>query len=66
MRFSSERRAGGKSGGMRVCYFFVAEIKRVYLLTVFEKKSQANLCMADKQALAQVVAYIRAHERKES
>jgi hypothetical protein len=65
MRFSPERRAGGKSGGLRICYFFVDESKRIYLLTAFAKSTQANLSQADRQALGQVVAFIRANDRKE-
>jgi hypothetical protein len=65
MRFSPERRAGGKSAGLRICYFFVDETGRIYLLTAFAKSAQANLSMADRHALAQVVAYIRAHDKQE-
>jgi hypothetical protein len=65
MRFSPERHAGGKSGGLRICYFFLDETKRVYLLTAFAKNAQANLNAADRQALGQVVASIKAHDRQE-
>jgi hypothetical protein len=65
MRFSPDRRAGGKSGGLRICYFFVDESKRVYLLTAFAKNVQTNLSMADRQALGQVVAFIKAHDKQE-
>jgi hypothetical protein len=65
MRFSPERYAGGKSGGLRICYSFIDETKRVYLLTAFAKNAQTNLNAADRQALAQVVAHIKAHDRQE-
>lgn len=65
MRFAPERRAAGKSGGVRVCYFVLDENKHIHLVTVFAKSQQANLSAAERHTLGQVVAYIKTHSRKE-
>ncbi len=65
MRFSPQYRSGGKSGGLRICYFFIDEAKRIYLLTAFSKNQQANLNASDHHALGQVVLYIKAQDSQE-
>ena len=65
MRFAPERGAGGKSGGLRVCYFYMDVHKHIYLMTAFAKNRQANLNAADRKALGAVIAYIKARSRQE-
>lgn len=45
----------GKSGGVRVIYYFHSEAMPLYLLTVFSKNEQANLSKAERNALAGLV-----------
>ena len=66
MRFAPESRGGGKSGGVRVCYFLVDEADHVYLVTVFAKNQKDNLSPADRNAIAAVVRYIRSKYPGES
>ncbi len=63
MRFSPESRRGGKSGGVRVCYFLITPAEHVYLVTVFSKNDKPNLSPADAQAIAQVIARVRSGYR---
>ncbi len=54
----------GKSGGVRVVYYFHSDEMPLYLLTLFAKNEKANLTMAERNALAALVARLkRAHTR---
>lgn len=50
----------GKSGGVRVIYYFVDETIPVFLLTVFAKGEKADLTAAERNALAKLVPVLRA------
>jgi hypothetical protein len=45
----------GKSGGVRVIYYFHSEAMPLYLLTMFAKNERANLSKAERNALAELV-----------
>ena len=45
----------GKSGGVRVIYYFHSEAMPVYLLTMFAKSERTNLSKAERNALAGLV-----------
>jgi len=45
----------GKSGGVRVIYYYHSEIMPLYLLTVFGKNERANISQQEKQTLAKTV-----------
>jgi hypothetical protein len=45
----------GKSGEVRVIYYFHSEAMPLYLLTMFAKNEGANLSKADRNALASLV-----------
>ena len=62
MRFASGQSAGGKSGGIRVCYFIVDARNRVYLVTLFAKNEKENLSPADRNTIAKWIATIRKEE----
>ena len=50
------RRGGqGKSGGVRVSYYFHDELMPLYLLTLFAKGDQVNLSKAERNDLAGLV-----------
>lgn len=49
------RGSRGKSGGVRVVYYFHDERIPLYLLTVFGKGEQANLSKSDRNELARFV-----------
>ncbi len=42
----------GKSGGVRVIYYFHSEAMPLYLLTLFAKSERANLSKAERNDLA--------------
>ncbi len=46
---------GGKSGGVRVIYYFHSNMMPLYLLTVFGKSEKANISMREKQVLSKLV-----------
>ncbi len=46
---------GGKSGGVRVIYYFHSNMMPLYLLTVFGKNEKANISMKEKQILSKLV-----------
>jgi Uncharacterized protein conserved in bacteria len=45
----------GKSGGVRVIYYFHSEAMPLYLLTLFAKNERANLTKAERNELAGLV-----------
>ena len=48
----------GKSGGVRVIYYFHSEAMPLYLLTMFAKNERSNLSKAERNALADLVAVL--------
>ena len=48
----------GKSGGVRVIYYFHSEAIPLYLLTLFAKNERANLSKAERNELAGLVDYL--------
>ena len=49
------RSGRGKSGGVRVVYYFHNEEMPLYLLTLFGKNEKANVSMEEKQLLSKAV-----------
>ena len=45
----------GKSGGVRVVYYFHSQAMPLYLLTMFAKNERANLSKAERNELASLV-----------
>jgi hypothetical protein len=45
----------GKSGGVRIIYYFHSELMPLYLLTLFAKNEQDNLSKAERNDLAKLV-----------
>ena len=53
------RRGKGKSGGLRVVYFFVAELGRIYMAAIYAKSRKETLSAADRNVLARLAAQIK-------
>jgi hypothetical protein len=49
------RGAQGKSGGVRVIYYYHDDLMPLYLLTLFAKGEKANLTRAERNELANLV-----------
>ena len=58
------RQGGGKSGGIRVIYYFHNESMPLYLLAAFGKNEKANLSAEEKQLLAKAVRELVAFWRQ--
>jgi hypothetical protein len=52
------RDARGKSGGVRVVYYFHSEAMPLYLLTMFAKGEQVNLSKAERNELRELVGVL--------
>jgi hypothetical protein len=53
------RRGGqGKSGGVRVIYYFHSDAMPLYLLTLFAKGGRANLSKTERNELADLTALL--------
>lgn len=63
LRWSRGRR--GKSGGVRVIYYFYDETMPLYLLTLFAKNERANLSKAERNELAELVDLLVSAWQKE-
>lgn len=55
----------GKSGGVRVIYYFHSDALPLYLLTLFAKNERANLSKAERNALADLVDILSATRNEE-
>lgn len=61
------RSGRGKSGGVRVIYFFYNESIRLFLLTIFAKNEQENLSKAERNELAVLTRLlVEVYRRKSS
>lgn len=56
LRWSAQGK--GKSGGVRVIYFFYSELVPLFLLTVFGKGEKANLTKAERNGLGKLIAIL--------
>ncbi len=54
----------GKSGGIRVVYYFHSEIMPLYLLAAFGKNEKANISAEEKHLLSKLVKELVAFWRK--
>ena len=54
----------GKSGGVRVIYYFHGDAMPLYLLTVFGKNERDNLSKAERNDLAGLVRMLKATMEK--
>jgi hypothetical protein len=52
------RGSQGKSGGVRVIYYFHDEQMPLYLLSLFAKNEQANLSQAERNELSDLVGLL--------
>jgi hypothetical protein len=53
------RSGRGKSGGVRVIYYFHSEALPLYLLTVFGKGEKADLSQAERNELAKLAQVLK-------
>ena len=53
------RSGRGKSGGVRVIYYFHSEALPLYLLTVFGKGEKADLSQAERNELTKLVQVLK-------
>jgi len=54
----------GKSGGVRVIYFFLAGPGRIYMASIYAKSRKATLSAADQKVLASLAAQIKKAGRR--
>ncbi|HUW26361.1 MAG TPA: type II toxin-antitoxin system RelE/ParE family toxin [Gallionella sp.] len=48
----------GKSGGVRVIYYYHSEVMPLYLLAMFAKNEQDNLSKAERNGMAKLVGML--------
>ena len=53
------RRGIGKSGGLRVIHFFLAEPGRIYMAAIYAKSRRGALSAADHNVLAKLAGQIK-------
>ncbi len=49
----------GKSGGFRVCYYYLVVNEEIYLLLIYAKNEQENLTMEEKKILKECVTKLK-------
>ncbi len=58
------RSGSGKSGGVRVIYFYHSEVMPLYLLAIFGKNEKANISAQEKKILSKLVKELVTHWRQ--
>jgi len=58
------RSGRGKSGGVRVIYYFHSEVLPLYLLTVFGKGEKADLSQAERNELAKLAQVLKGYAKE--
>lgn len=48
----------GKSGGVRIIYYYHSDLMPLYLLSIFAKNAQVNLTKAERNDLAKLVSIL--------
>jgi hypothetical protein len=51
--------SGGKSGGFRVCYYFLTQDNELFLLLIYAKNVQENLTPQEKKELKEIVNILK-------
>jgi hypothetical protein len=59
-----KRGGTGKSGGVRVVYYYHSEIYPLFLLTVFGKSEKTNLSKAERNQLVKFTKILIEHYRR--
>lgn len=49
----------GKSGGFRICYYYIMHQEYIYLLWIYPKNEQENLTAEEKNLLKSLVVHIK-------
>ena len=62
VRFATGER--GKSGGVRVVYYFHSEVMPVFLLTLFAKNEKDNLSKSERNSLAALAGELARHFKR--
>jgi len=52
----------GKSGGLRVCYYYLVNKEYIYLLWIYSKNKLDNLTAKKKSVLKSLVASLKVEE----
>ncbi len=60
------RKGSGKSGGIRVIYYYHSKIMPLYLLAAFGKNEKANISDKEKNILSKAVKELVAYWRKQN
>lgn len=63
-KFRYARAGRGKSGGVRIIYYFHSERLPVYILAGFAKSEKADLTSAECNALKRLVDRLTAHREE--
>ena len=58
------RKGSGKSGGIRVIYYYHSEIMPLYLLAAFGKNEKSNISDKEKNILSKAIKELVAYWRK--
>lgn len=61
LRVADQRRGKGKRGGLRIIYFHIPEIGRIYLLDIYDKDETDDLTRSQCRQLTALAAALR-HE----
>jgi hypothetical protein len=51
--------SGGKSGGFRVCYYFLTQHGKLFLLLIYAKNKQEDLTIQEKKDLKELVGILK-------
>ncbi len=56
IRWADPRRGKGRSGGLRVIYYYFLSDQQIWLITIYDKDEAADLTQSEKRALKSAIA----------
>ncbi len=49
----------GKSGGFRVCYYYLTQDREIFLIDIYAKNEKENLTIEDKKSFREIIDMIK-------
>jgi len=63
LRYSTKKRNSGKSGGIRIIYFYVTEKGKIYLVSIIDKVKKENITKEEANLMRKLTKALKLEEQ---
>ena len=63
LRYSTKKRNSGKSGGIRIIYFYVTEKGKIYLVSIIDKVKKENITKEEANLMKKLTKALKLEEQ---